>query len=164
MDQRPEGSSSFFYVRLLILSCVGLAGACGKPNAAVLAPTHTPRSAPSESPTVIFESTATMLALITPISEYPAAGICAGPAEGEITDVVIYPDIPDPRCLRISANQTLQVTNQTDRRLEIDLGPFHANIQPGETYLFLTPFGEFLSPGVHSLLASPYGGPQLWLE
>ncbi len=156
---------SVLFTLAWVLCGAWLAGACASAG-----PSGLQMTATLPSPSVVPASstparpTATVMALITPASDLPAAGICGGPAESNLTRVEIYPDIPSPRCLKVTGSQQLQVANRTDLPLEIDLGPFHGTVAPGETYLFTTPLGTFLAPGVHRMSASPFFGPELWLE
>ncbi len=99
----------------------------------------------------------------TPVADSPAAGICAS-FEGDQVEVQIYPDLPDPRCVKVRANQKLTLHNQTSKPVEFTLGQFNARIEPGQAYTIDRPLGDYLAPGVHRVLALPYSGPELWLE
>jgi hypothetical protein len=99
----------------------------------------------------------------TPVADSPAAGICAS-FEGDQVEVQIYPDVADPRCVKVRANQKLTLHNQTSKPVEFTLGQFNARIEPGQAYTVDRPFGAYLAPGVHLVLALPYSGPELWLE
>ncbi len=101
--------------------------------------------------------------LATPYAQEPAAGICAS-FEGEIVEVTLNPDVPDPRCSKVRPDQKLSVFNKTQNTLEVSIGGFTARLEPGAETRFDTPFGEYLAPGVHQLLVSPCCGPELWLE
>jgi hypothetical protein len=127
--------------------------ACKNTTAEVATPTPQPPPAATEK----------SLPLATPYAQEPAAGICASPA-GEMVTVSIYPDIPDPRCSQVRADQVLTVINQTQNTLEITLGRFTENLEPGAQISIDTPFGEYLAPGVHQLQVSPCCGAELWLE
>lgn len=101
--------------------------------------------------------------LATPYAQEPAAGICAA-TEGSLVSVVLRPDIPDPRCVRVRPDQHLSVKNETDQTLQVSIAIFQAELNPGEQVTFDTPFGEYLVPGVHRLITSaPPGGPEIWL-
>lgn len=101
--------------------------------------------------------------LATPISDAPAAGICAEP-EDEIVTVVIQPDIPSPRCVKVHPTQRLSVQNETDLTYTLSLGALEAEVGPGQVYTFEETFGEILLPGVHRLeLSDAPGGPEIWL-
>lgn len=108
-------------------------------------------------------NTAQSLALATPYAQQPAAGICAS-FEGEIVEVTLNPDIPDPRCSKVRPDQKLNVINKTQNTLEVSIGRFTVSLAPGAETQFDTPFGEYLAPGVHQLLVSPCCGPEIWLE
>lgn len=101
--------------------------------------------------------------LATPIADSPAAGICAS-IEGDRVEVQIYPDLPDPRCVKVRANQTLTLHNQTTKPVEFTLAQFNVRLEPGQAYTIDRPFGDYLAPGVHRVLVLPYSGPELWLE
>lgn len=72
-------------------------------------------------------------------------------------------DVPSPRCLRVWSDQTLQVINRTDETVEISLGVYSNRLQPGESVIIDRPLGDYLQPGVHRLLVSPYSGPEIWM-
>lgn len=101
--------------------------------------------------------------LATPYSQQPAAGICAN-FEGQVVTVTLNPDIPDPRCAKVTADQTLTVINNTQNALQIAIGRFTFNLAAGEKTTIDTPFGEYLALGVHQLQVSPCCGAELWLE
>jgi hypothetical protein len=119
-------------------------------------PTQTPLT-----PTV--DITVQTAVLATPYAQQPAAGICAS-FEPEMVTVTLNPDIPDPRCTIVRADQILTVLNQTQNTLQITIGRFTASLEPGKETTFDTPFGEYLQPGVHQLQVSPCCGAELWLE
>lgn len=113
----------------------------------------------------LVESDATNMAqvLATPYAQVPAAGIC-GEFEGPIISIVLRPDVPDPRCIRVKPDQYLSVKNETDHRLQVSIAHLQAEVDPGKEVTFQTPFGKYLAPGVHQLTTSaPPGGPELWL-
>ncbi len=116
-----------------------------------------PLSIPTETTTQ-----ATSL-LATPYSQQPAAGICAS-FEGQVVTVTLNQDIPDPRCAKVTADQTLTVINNTQSSLQIAIGRFTSSLAPGENKTIDTPFGEYLALGVHQLQVSPCCGAELWLE
>jgi len=118
---------------------------------------------PTAKPTPIPASTGTPFPLATPYAQLPAAGICAG-SEGEMVKVTIYPDIPEPRCSKVRADQKLTVINQTQNTVQISIGRFSSSLEPGTGMVFDIPFGEYLAAGVHQLQVSPCCGPELWLE
>ncbi len=111
---------------------------------------------PSRSPTQSY-------ALATPYAQEPAAGICAS-FDGTIVKVSLNPDIPDPRCMKVSADQKLNIINNTQNTLEVTIGRFTASLEPGKETTFDTPFGEYLQPGVHQIQVTPCCGAELWLE
>jgi hypothetical protein len=72
--------------------------------------------------------------------------------------------MPEPRCLKIGPGQRVQVTNRTESAVQITLGDFDVSVSPGEGHLIELPVGIYLAPGVHLMGASPYSGPELWLD
>jgi hypothetical protein len=115
------------------------------------------------TPTPSIGITSQPISLATPYAQQPAAGICASPT-GEIVKVTLNPDLPDPRCIKVSADQKLSVLNQTQYRLNICIGRFTTSLESGQETIFDTPFGDYLEPGVHLLQVSPCCGAELWLE
>lgn len=108
-------------------------------------------------------ATETAQPLATPYAQEPAAGICAE-AEGSLVSVSLRPDVPDPRCVRVRPDQHLNLKNETDQTLQVNLGRFQAELDPGEEVTFDAPFGDYLAPGVHLVTTSaPPGGPAIWL-
>lgn len=102
-------------------------------------------------------------ALATPVSEFPAAGICPE-AEGSIVTMTIRPDIPDPRCMIVQTDQRLRVVNEREITIDVGLGRLTATLDPGESVTFDAPFGDLLMAGVHPLLVDPCCGGSLWLQ
>ena len=115
-------------------------------------------------PTANAVPTSTQLVeLATPYAQEPASGICSA-AEGDLVSVEIFPDIPSPRCVQVSAGQRLQVTNQTDQEITLELGPYVIQLAAGEVTVLDASLGTFLAPGAHVLGAAPFSGPELWLK
>lgn len=101
--------------------------------------------------------------LATPYAQEPAAGICAE-FEGPLVSVLLRPDIPDPRCVRVKPDQYLRVRNEADQTLQVSIGRFQAELDPGKEVIFDMPFRDYLAPGVHLVTTSaPPGGPEIWL-
>lgn len=99
----------------------------------------------------------------TPIADSPAAGICAE-HEGSLVSVTIYPDIPDPRCSLVRADQHLRVINMRSERIEVNLARLQTEIAPGEDCIFVEPFAALLMPGVHRFDVSPCCGAEIVLR
>jgi hypothetical protein len=112
----------------------------------------------TSTPPVAAEAT-----LVPPISNEPAAGICAT-AEGEWATAEILPDAPSPRCLKVTGQQRLKVVNRTNAAVRAQLGPFSVEVQPGAEGVLDRPFGAFLAPGVHQVIVTPGSGPEVWLQ
>jgi hypothetical protein len=137
---------SIIYLMLFLSACTGI-------DIKVTAKMPTP---------TIFNPTPTYL-LATPYAQSPAAGICAS-FDADTVVVSIYPDIPDPRCIKVRADQRLTVVNRTQNTLEVSLGIYKASLTPGAETTFDAPFGMYLATGVHQLQVSPCCSPELVLE
>src|SRR3990170_1587788 len=59
-----------------------------------------------------------------PDAEVPAAGVCADVPEGDVVTITIRPDVPDPRCAKITAAQQLRVVNETQQAVNVKLAAF----------------------------------------
>jgi hypothetical protein len=102
--------------------------------------------------------------IATAYAQEPAAGICAS-FDGEMVVVNIYPDIPDPRCSKVRADQHLTIVNNTQNNVEALIGSsFEADLAPGEKTVIHYPFSDYLYPGVHQVQVTPCCGFELWLE
>ena len=128
-----------------------------------LSPTSTPTAAPTNTPTPTATAPQAVQSLATPYAVQPAAGICAGPAEGETAAIEINPDAPSPRCLKATADQKLLVTNRTAAPIVITLGSYPVSLEPGASQLLEVRLGDVFAPGVHVLQVEPYFGPEIWL-
>ncbi|UCC76671.1 MAG: hypothetical protein JSW37_14385, partial [Anaerolineales bacterium] len=100
--------------------------------------------------------------LAPPDSDEPASGVCAE-GQGDVVAVDINPDVPSPRCVKVTSQQRIEVHNRTQSAVELKLGFKRAQVEASGTYNFEQPVGEFLAPGVHVLLAAPFSGPEVWL-
>jgi hypothetical protein len=159
--------SRLLLLSLLLASCARFTPAAlphAQPTTAIpLAPTRTvivtaPATTTSLPPTLA------ALPLATPYADQPAAGICAEAPGEPVVTVEIMPDIPSPRCLKVTSEQRLRVVNRTGAALALILGNLPASsLQPNGETTFDQPFGKLLAPGVHVLDASPYFGPEIWL-
>ncbi len=100
----------------------------------------------------------------TPEAEQPAAGICASFTEETIrVEIRAWPDnVPEPRCIKVRAEQKMILSNQTGEPIEFRLGRFHAIIETGGSFAIDIPFSDYLAPGVHSLHVQPYSGPEIF--
>lgn len=153
----------------LILLALLVLSACASPaqNQSESLVTEEPKSANDQALTGVQQTLPTVetaeLVLATPISEAPAAGICAESEEAAIR-IVIQPDMPSPRCVKVFPAQHLIVLNETEMSYTMSLGSLEAEVGPGEEYTFDVEFGKFLLPGVHRLeLSDPPGGAEIWL-
>ena len=65
-------------------------------------------------------------------SQEPAAGIC-GQAITSPVSLAISADVPSPRCIQITPDQALAVSNQMDAALHVRLGGYEFDLLPGES-------------------------------
>jgi hypothetical protein len=66
----------------------------------------------------------------------------------------------------VTADQRLQVRNDTDQQVTVTVGGWVTDtLDPGESGVIGGRFGGYLEPGVHRVSVSPYdpGGPEIWL-
>jgi hypothetical protein len=103
--------------------------------------------------------------LVAPGSDTPAAGTC-GSAGGSVVEVVLNPDIPSPRCVRVTAAQRLRLRNSTGESVTVTFAGSSTTLASGQTHLYDQAFGDYLAPGVHRVSVSFYGdsGPEIWLQ
>ena len=99
----------------------------------------------------------------TPVAQSPASGIC-GTAPGDVVTFTIRPDVPDPRCAAALSGQTLRVVNGREEVIQVRIGLFEAQVEPGGEAVFDTPLGDYLLPGVHVVGISPCCSPELILK
>jgi hypothetical protein len=145
---------------MISLLFVGALGACAQITAQPLAPTRIGGG----SMTSIVGPTAVLIPpLATPVSDTPAAGICAE-AQSPIAEMTMRPHVPAPRCLRVRADQRLRVVNSLETGVKISLGRESAALKAGGEYVFELPFGELVMPGVHILQASQCCAGSIWLQ
>lgn len=109
---------------------------------------------------------------VPPDAQYPAAGACER-STGSVVQVTVNPDVPTPRCVTVSASQTLRVFNNTNemnqppKTVTIKWADYASRIlHAGASTSFPQPFGDYLLPGVHFLHISLYGGSsaEIWLK
>jgi hypothetical protein len=91
-----------------------------------------------------------------PDSDTPAAGVCPGPSNDEVT-IEFQPGIPSPRCLKVLPGATLRIVNSTSEPVDFELGEFMGSLQPGDAATSGQPVGGFLAPGVHIIKSTAYG-------
>ena len=99
-----------------------------------------------------------------PVSDLPASGVCAGPLSGDVVTISVEPDIPSPRCSRVTSTQRLHVANNTDEDIEVQIAGFNMRLAAGDEQSVDAPFGSYLAPGVHIMsISSLAGGAEIWL-
>jgi|GEM_PF-5745907 len=98
-------------------------------------------------------------------SQTPAAGSCDAQS-GSVVSVALNPDIPSPRCVKVTADQKLSLTNNHTEAITVTLGFKTLTIEAGQTGTIDDAFGNYLQPGVHDVktTASSGGGPEIWLQ
>ncbi len=155
---------------MLLSACAG-AGPALLPTPVAVTQTAAPTTALATAAKTAPAATATpaganlvppQASLVPAEADAPAAGICAE-AQGEWAAVEIWPDIPSPRCLKVTSQQRLKVANRTDAAVQVQLGPHTLQVPAGAEGSLDVPFGTFLAPGVHRVSADPYSGPEVWL-
>lgn len=99
----------------------------------------------------------------TPVSQQPAAGICAS-AEGDYVLLEISGNMPSPRCVIAGPQQRLKIINRSDMALTASLGGHKIELQPGEEGSIEAELVSYLLPGVHEVSTSAYAAPSLWLQ
>ena len=144
---------------LLLTACAGIQSAVPSPAT----PTQTESPTQTIIPRATPQAAATEILLAPAEADSPAAGICSYAPEKAVVSAEIFADIPSPRCLKVTPGQQLQVINRSDVAVQVQIGGLSASLQPGEQHTFETPFGDYLAPGVHTTLAKPYSGPEIWL-
>ena len=99
-----------------------------------------------------------------PVSDLPAAGICAEPS-GDVVTIAVEPDTPSPRCSRVTSSQRLRVVNQTSEEIDVQIADFKMRLGAGDEGSVDAPFGSYLAPGVHLMNISSLagGGAEIWL-
>ena len=102
-------------------------------------------------------------AVIPAYSQTPTAGICPLSRSSLIT-VYAGDGTPQPRCVRVRADQRLQVVNKAspsgpaDKTVTVRWPPFgQRTLTPGSTIVFEQNFGSYLAPGDHIVGISKYG-------
>ncbi len=111
--------------------------------------------------------------LIPAASQTPAAGICRAPGHVSIVKVYVGDGTPEPRCVRVRAEQQLEVVNTDgpsgppDKAVTVTWPPFRPRmLEPGQAIVFGENFRSYLAPGDHEVGLSRYdgGGPEIWLR
>ena len=114
---------------LLAAACSG--GASGPPRSTELAEsTASPGPSPIRTPS-----------LEPPVSDLPAAGICAEPS-GDVVTIAVEPDIPSPRCSRVTSSQRLRVVNKTSEEIDVQIADFKMRLGAGDEESVDAPFGS----------------------
>lgn len=96
-------------------------------------------------------------------SDAPAAGICASSPEDTVMIAIVTGNMPDPRCLQVTADQRLGFQNETGENVRVQLAQFDIAIPAGEIGVFAAPCGSYLAPGVHRISVSTGSVPEIWL-
>jgi hypothetical protein len=97
-------------------------------------------------------------------SDTPAAGICADYEQPVVNVVISAEMMPDPRCIKVTPRQVLNLVNKAGVEVPLKLGFYELLLQPGEELLLNVPVGKYLAPGVHQLELGVAGSaPEIWL-
>jgi hypothetical protein len=97
-------------------------------------------------------------------SPMPAAGTCATVTTSVVT-VTLNPDVPSPRCVQVTKEQTLQLKNASSQSVTAVLGGKSVTIPAGQSDTIAVPFGDYLQTGDHVVQTGLYGGsgPEIYL-
>ena len=102
----------------------------------------------------------------------PGASPCDVPRSGTVVTMIIGPDVPMPRCVRVRPAQRLELTNGTaisglaGRRIVLRLAGYPVtHLDPGGHITFRRPTGDVLAPGLHCLRVSIWPGScaDIWM-
>lgn len=96
-------------------------------------------------------------------SDLPTAGIC-GSSNHATATVTYHLDTPDPRCLKVKAEQSLIIANPTDQRLNVTYAGKQFSIEPKSNYKIDQTFGSYLQKGVHLIQFTPSSAADIWLQ
>ena len=80
-------------------------------------------------------------------------------------EIVLGPEGAAPPCAQVTADQRLQVRNDTDVPVTVSVGGFVTDtVQPGASAVIGGEFGGYLEPGAHFVDVSPYDPalPEIW--
>ena len=97
-------------------------------------------------------------------SDAPASGICAESQDDPVLITILPGLMPDPRCMKVSANQRLQFKNETGVTVQLQLGQFDITLPAGDTQVLDAPVSDYLEPGVHHATLSDGSVPEIWLS
>src|SRR5690242_8620057 len=101
---------------------------------------------------------ATASATLVPAdASQPAAGACSDASDSPAV-ITLMPDTPQPRCIRVTSPQKIEVKNDSGKPVDVTLGTFSAHVAPGESHLFDLEVGAYLAAGVHVMRVSIYAG------
>lgn len=94
-----------------------------------------------------------------PNSDFPASGICSEKVSGVEVLVIIGADnIPQPRCIKMSKEQKIKISNNSSQNFILNFADFKVTIKPQQGYLLDKPVGDYLLPGAHL-----GAGAEIWL-
>jgi peptidoglycan hydrolase-like protein with peptidoglycan-binding domain len=86
----------------------------------------------------------------------PAAGIC--PADQATTvDIVLHADVPAPRCVRVTDQQRLRITNDGPPT-QLGFGTWQTDVAAGGTATSPAPIGAYATSGTVTIRVGRYGG------
>lgn len=125
----------------------------------VLVVSMIPNGGNNEAVEVLNSFTISPLPKKTADSLTPTAGACAGPQSGIVVTVTIGMDnVPQPRCMKVTADQKLKVVNNSNQVIQKSVGRYNLNITPGQSQEIDATFGSYLLPGVHDIVG------EIWLQ
>lgn len=113
-------------------------------------------------------ASSTAKTVIAADSPTPASGYCP-----QTTTVELDPDVPNPRCIQVTASQSWKIVNKLGKDVTVDDGAARTAVAAGATASF--DFTKYsFAAGVHTLLVSTGGtlsssvygdsGPEVWVK
>jgi hypothetical protein len=155
---------------ITVITASAVVAGCG--SSSLVSPTKGAHSSQTRTgPLTAAKPTVHAQRLIRASSRLPTAGICASSGQGSLVTVYVGAATPEPRCIRVRANQHLRVIDRTlegqpQRSVTITWLPYPTRrLAAGRATVFTRNFGSYLASGVHDLGMSVYagGGAEIWL-
>jgi peptidoglycan hydrolase-like protein with peptidoglycan-binding domain len=86
----------------------------------------------------------------------PAAGVCAA-SDATIVEIVLHVDVPDPRCVRLTALQWVRIVNDGPAT-GVTFGTWRVELEAGASATTPLPLGAYGPPGTSAFAVDRYGG------
>lgn len=102
--------------------------------------------------------------LVPTDSQFPVASACSS-STGKVVTITVPPDfVPNPRCAKVTAYQSLEIINKSGQLISSHLGQYKITIPSGQRQSINAQFGSYLAPGVHDIHLSPSSNAEIWLQ